>query len=109
MVRLRLKHNAETSFFETCRRLAEAHADSTPGLVSIVVARELSEGHTDGIIITVWDSVPKMRAAAGGEMERPMFPDELEHLVQVSTLSHYEVALYWDHSRAGPEPIARPR
>jgi heme-degrading monooxygenase HmoA len=114
IARLRLRPDAENAFFAIARRIVERDVEGTPGLVSLTVARELSGGHTDVLIISVWASVRAMQDAARGEWKRPMFPEELGPLVLSSSLDHFEVALYWDKAAeftanpaAGDNPPAR--
>lgn len=78
------------------REIAEANAARTTGLIAIAVTDRMEAGGmVSGELISLWESLPALRAVIGDHWDRPVLPPGLAALTTEVSVEHRAVSGLW--------------
>jgi hypothetical protein len=90
-----LREGSASTWLHEMRKVADAHASTTPGLLCLTLAHHSEDGAVVGILMTLWDSAAALEAATGGHWDRPVVPPSAEEHTLSFSLEHFEVTGMW--------------
>jgi antibiotic biosynthesis monooxygenase (ABM) superfamily enzyme len=86
--RIRQGHKAEWS------TLVERHSfpllTDVPGLLGYFAGNDLGDTSGDYIMMSVWNDFDSLKRWAGANWQQAIIPEEERHLIDESSLAHYE-------------------
>ena len=102
ITRGRVLRNSESRVFELLRVATEA-SPRPPGLLGLSISRQVKDGVTELVAVTVWQDIEAMSAVMGPQWSEPTWLPPLREAIAESTLEILEtvVSSYDDLSSVG--------
>ncbi len=102
LIRIPIKPNAETAYYEAVRLWADRLLDET-GLVAFSLGRRVIGQQHDIVAAMIWEDDAALRDAAGDDVNKPMGGRELSQFWAADpTIEHFDALTALDPSRDAP-------